>query len=257
MLAGAGVAGALSACRGAVAPASSLGRPRQMMDLTHTLSPEFPFIPVQNKTFPFRIAPIATMKADGVYANKWELTEHVGTHLDAPCHFAENAMAVEQIPVETLMVPLVVVSIAEGVDAHPDKTLGKTELLAWERAHGAIPAGAAVFLHTGWEARSGDPRRFVNADAEGTMHFPSFSEEAVAFLLSERNISGIGIDTLSIDPGKDTAYPVHKRLFAAGKWAVECMANLAKVPAAGATVFVAPVKVRGASGAPARVVAFW
>jgi len=229
---------------------------RRSLDLTHTLSPEFPFIPVQNKTFPFRSTVIATVSADGVYANRWELTEHVGTHLDAPCHFIEGGLAVDQIPVDSLIVPLAVISIAQRVTTDPDSVVAD-ELVSWERAHGRLPERVAVFLHTGWEARVADARAFVNMDAQGTMHFPGFSEGAVDFLLNERSISGIGIDTLSIDPGRDTRYPVHKRLFSAGKWAVECLARLREVPASGATVCVLPTKVKGASGAPARVIAFW
>jgi kynurenine formamidase len=227
------------------------------VDLTHTLSPAFPFIPVQNKTFPFRMSPIATVKADGVYANRWELTEHVGTHLDAPCHFIEGGRAVDQLPVDELLAPLAVVSIANRAATNPDAALEHEDLVAWERAHGRLPNGAAVFLHTGWEVRAKDAPTFVNMDANGTMHFPGFSEQATEFLVSERAIAGIGIDTLSIDPGRDTTYRVHKRLFAAGKWAVECLANLGRVPMVGAFAFIAPVKVQGASGAPARVVALW
>ncbi|AKU99124.1 hypothetical protein AKJ09_05788 [Labilithrix luteola] len=228
-----------------------------MVDLTHTLSPEFPFLPVEGKTFPFRSSPIATIKGDGVYANRWELTEHVGTHLDAPCHFAEGAMAIEAIPLETLFVPLAVVSIAERVATNPDTTLGAGDLMRWEKDHGEIPARAAVFLHTGWDVRTKEPGAFVNMDGAKTMRFPGFSDKAIEFLLGRRSISGIGIDTLSIDPGRDKEYAVHKELFRAGKWAVECVANLSRVPATGAFVFVAPVKVAGASGAPARIVAVW
>jgi len=227
------------------------------VDLTHTLSPTFPFIPVQNKTFPFRMSPIATVKLDGVYANRWELTEHVGTHFDAPCHFIESGTAVDQVPVSKLVVPVAVVSIADRAAANHDTVLDVNDLVLWERANGRLAEGAAVFLHTGWDVRVTDPPTFVNMDATGMMHFPGFTPEAVEFLVTQRRIVGIGIDTLSIDPGRDTTYPVHKRLFAAGGWAVECLANLAQVPAVGASVFVAPVKVQGASGAPARVIAFW
>jgi kynurenine formamidase len=231
--------------------------PLHLVDLTHTLSPSFPFIPVQNKTFPFRLSPIAQIDTDGVYANRWELTEHVGTHLDAPCHFAAGGAAVDGIPLESLVAPLAVLSFVERASRDPDAVLSIDEVRAWEKVYGQIPPGAAVFLHSGWQARAADAKRFVNLDAEGTMHFPGFSESVVELLLRERDIRGIGIDTLSIDPGRSAGYPVHKRLFAAGKWAVECLAQLDRVPPLGAMVMVAPVKVEGASGAPARVVAFW
>jgi kynurenine formamidase len=230
---------------------------RHVVDLSHTLSPDSPFIPVEGKTFPFRLAPIATVARDGVYANRWELTEHVGTHVDAPCHFIEGGRSIDQLPLETLIVPAAVISIAGRAASDPDAVLTADEVRAWERNRGVtLPAGAALLLHTGWEARWRQPGRFVNLDASGTMHFPGFSGGALDLLL-ERGVAGIGIDTLSIDPGRDRAYPIHKRLFAAGKWAIEVLASLDQIPAWGAFTVIAPVKVVGASGAPARVLAFW
>jgi kynurenine formamidase len=230
---------------------------RHVLDLSHTLSPDSPFIPVEGKTFPFRSAPIATVARDGVYANRWELTEHVGTHVDAPCHFIEGGRAIDQLALETLVVPLAVISIAGRSAVDPDATLTADEVRAWEQNQGiTLPAGTALFLHTGWESRWSQPGRFVNMDAGGTMHFPGFSDGALDLLL-ERGVAGIGIDTLSIDAGRDRAYPIHKRLFAAGRWAVEVLASLERVTAWGAFAVIAPVKVAGASGAPARVLAFW
>jgi kynurenine formamidase len=230
---------------------------RNVVDLSHTLAPDSPFIPVEGKTFPFRSAPIATVARDGVYANRWELTEHVGTHVDAPCHFIEGGRSIDQLALETLIVPVAVVSIAARAAIDPDAVLTADEVRAWERDRGVtLPAGAALFLHTGWESRWRQPGRFVNLDAAGTMHFPGFSGEGLDLLL-ERGVAGIGTDTLSIDPGRDRAYPIHKRLFAAGKWAIEVLASLDRVTPWGAFAVVAPVKVAGASGAPARVLAFW
>ena len=233
------------------------GLPSRWVDLTHTLSPAFPYIPVQNKTFPFRLAPIANLEHDGVYANRWELTEHVGTHLDAPCHFAEGGLSIDRIPIETLIAPLVVLDIRKRAHSDVDTSLSVADLALWEARFGRIPEQAALFMNCGWSARATDAPSFVNSDARGTLHYPGFSEQLVEFLLQRRSIVGIGVDTLSIDPGPFATYPAHKRLFAAGKWALECVANLDRVPECGASVLVAPVKVQGASGAPARVLAFW
>src|SRR5688572_19115575 len=100
-------------------PAAGARRPSHVVDLSHVLSPRFPFIPVENKTFPFRMAPIATMDRDNVYANRWELTEHVGTHLDAPAHFAAGGATIDRIPIATLVVSAVVVSIVDRVARDP------------------------------------------------------------------------------------------------------------------------------------------
>jgi kynurenine formamidase len=250
-----GTSESLFGCSRAAAPHSV--RPAHLVDLSHTLSPEFPFIPVQNKTFPFRLTPIATLPEDGVYANRWELTEHVGTHLDAPCHFAAGGLAVDQIAMTSLMAPLVVLNVSERAQRNADASVGLEELIAWEQRYGQIPRHSAIFMNSGWAARAYEPGRFVNMDAGGTMHFPAFSAHLIDFLLSNREIAGVGVDTLSIDPGAQVSYPAHKRLFAAGKWAVECANNLDRVPQSGASVLVAPVKVKGASGAPAPVIAFW
>ena len=232
-------------------------RPAHVVDLSHTLSPQFPFIPAQGKTFAFRIAPIATLADNGVNANKWELTEHNGTHVDAPLHFAANGAAIDQIPIADLFVPAVVIDMRDKVARDRDARLTIDDVLHWERAHGRIQSGAALFVYTGWDSRAQNAAAFVNMDAAGVMHFPGIDAATIDFLVTERHIVGLGIDTLSIDPGDDTKYPTHHKLFAAGKWAVECVANLGQLPAKGAMVFLGAVKVAGATGAPARVVAFW
>jgi kynurenine formamidase len=245
-------AGLGSACMPPSAPA-----PRHLVDLTHTLSPRFPFIPVQGLTFPFEIHPIATLASHGVYANAWRLTEHVGTHVDAPSHFAEGGTSLDAIPLADLVAPLAVLDFRARAARDPDAALGVDEILAWEREHARLPERAAVLLHTGWDARAADPPAFVNLDAAGVMHFPGFSEHAIAWLCRERVIVGIGTDALSFDPGTDTGYHGHKTLFRAGKWAVECVANLARVPPIGATLVVGAPKVEGASGGPSRLFAMW
>src|SRR5688572_5161891 len=178
-----------------LAPGAS--RPSHVVDLSHVLSPRFPFIPVENKTFPLRMAPIATLDRDGVYANRWELTEHVGTHLDAPAHFAAGGATIDRIPIAALVVPAVIVSMVDRVVRDPDAALTAADLRAWETIHGAIPPGAAVLAHTGWDRLASDAARFVAMDRDGTMHFPGFAMDAIDFLLDERDIAGVGIDTLS------------------------------------------------------------
>jgi kynurenine formamidase len=254
-LAACGVTESLLGCSREAAPQRAW--PAHLVDLTHTLSPNFPFIPIQNKTFPFRLTPIATLGEDGVYANRWELTEHVGTHLDAPSHFAQGGISVDEIALTSLLAPLVVLNISERARTDADASVEVEDLLDWERRYGKIPPRAALVMSSGWATRAYEPGRFVNMDNGGTMHFPGFSARLIDFAVRERAIAGVGVDTLSIDPGSQATYPAHKRLFSAGKWAVECLANLDRVPQSGASLLVAPVKVKGASGAPARVIAFW
>jgi kynurenine formamidase len=235
----------------------SLGSPAHLVDLTHTLSPRFPYIAIGDLTFPIRITEISSFEKAGVYSNKWELTEHNGTHIDAPSHFAAHARGLDELQARELFVPAAVIDFRAQANADPDALVGVADVQAWERAHGPVPARAAVLLWTGWESRAGSQTTFVNAGPDGTMHFPGFGEAAVTFLVSERQVSGIGTDTLSVDRGRDTGFAAHRALFGADKWALECLAHLGDVPPVGATLIVGAVKVEHASGGPARVFAVW
>jgi kynurenine formamidase len=228
-----------------------------VVDLTHALSDDTPYIPIPGVTFPFKKTPIATLPKDGVAANRWEIHEHLGTQIDAPSHFFQDGLSLERLPVASLIVPLVVIDMSARASSNVDVALSVSDIEAWERRHGRIPARAAVFMTSGWDARIGDATAFVNQDASGVMHFPGFSAEAATFLARSRTVSGLGVDTLSLDPGVDTAYAAHKVWLATGKWCVELVANLQDVPPTGATVFVGASKVTGATGGPVRLIAVW
>ena len=227
-----------------------------LVDLTHTLGPSSPYIEIPNSTFPFRRTPIATLPERGVYANAWTLTEHIGTHTDAPCHFAEHGPCLEDVPLADLFVKAIVVDIQERARSNPDAELTVDDLSRWEAAHGPMPDRCAVLMRSGWDARWPSQARFANADARGIRHFPGFSLSAIQRLAATREVLGIGVDTLSIDPGRDTRYEGHHAWSAANKWAVECLAGLAALPPVGATLFVGAPKVERASGGPSRVVAW-
>jgi kynurenine formamidase len=227
-----------------------------VIDLTHTLSEDSPYIPVPG-TFPFKKTSIATIAKDGVAANRWEIHEHLGTQIDAPSHFLEDGLSLDQMPVVNLVVPLVVIDVSARASSNADTSVTVADVEAWERRHGGIPAQAAVFMRSGWDARIGDATAFINKDASGAMHFPGFSTEAATFLARSRDVAGIGVDTLSLDPGLDSTYAAHKAWLAMGKWGVELVANLGDVPPVGATVFVGAAKVKGATGGPARLIAVW
>jgi kynurenine formamidase len=230
---------------------------RRILDLTHTLSDGFPFIPVPGITFPFSLTPIATLDKNGVAANRWNIHEHIGTQIDAPNHFAAGGKGLDTLAAESLVVPLAVIDVRTRAGADADATVTVDDIAAWERRHGRLPENAAVFMYSGWDARIADARAFINADAAQTMHFPGFSSEAAAFLLNERVVAGIGVDTLSIDPGVDTKFRTHALWLGGGKWAVEAVANLGQAPPVGATVFVGAPKVKDATGGPVRLLAVW
>jgi kynurenine formamidase len=235
----------------------SPARPTHVVDLTHTLDQEFPYIPVPGITFPFKLTPIASLEKDGVAANRWEIHEHIGTQIDAPNHFVAGGAALDALPVRSLVVPLAVIDISARAHEKADSVVTVDDVASWERAHGRLPADAAVFMYSGWETRIADRTAFVNADASNTMHFPGFSVEAAEFLATERQIAGLGVDTLSIDPGYDKKYRTHRSWLRTGKWAVEAIANLRDVPPSRATVFVGATKVKDATGGPVRLIAVW
>ncbi len=151
--------------------------------------------------------------------------------------------------------PLAVIDISERARANADTAVTIEDIKNWEKKNGLLPKGAAVFMYSGWDAKVGEAKAFINMDGSNTMHFPGFSPEAAAFLTRERDIVGIGVDTLSIDPGIDKQFKAHRAWLAANKWAVECVANLKLVPPAGATVFVGASKVSGATGGLVRLIA--
>jgi len=255
--AGAAVAGAVASQW--LAPAEAVAqmrmpRFRRVQDLTHTLKPTFPpFDP--NRPFKSEVA--VTIQKDGYYSLNLSYFEHIGTHMDAPAHFGEGAMTVEKLPPRMLIAPVAVIHINERAARDPDTRVTVDDIRAWERRYGRLPRGAAVFMHSGWEARVGSWQAFRNPDSSGVMHFPGFHPEAAEFLLREREVVGIGVDTLSLDHGPSKDFKVHTTWLPANRWGLENLANLARIPPSGAWVFVGAPKVATGSGGPCRVFAMW
>lgn len=231
-----------------------LARLRRVRDLTHTLAPDFPVFPGYPS---FRSRTLATVERDGYASAELRFVEHCGTHLDAPAHFLAAGATADALPAASLVAPLVVVSLAERAARDPDALLSPDDLLAWERRHGRIPRGAVVAMHSGWEARLAEPGRFLNADAAGTLHSPGFGEEAARFLVEEREIAGAAVDTCSLDAGASTGYEAHRVFLPAGKYGLECVAGLGRVPPSGAVLVVGGPKHAGATGGPARLLALF
>jgi kynurenine formamidase len=227
-----------------------------VLDLTHALSPTFPIWPSPTN-FPIKVTNTAAVAKDGYYANKWELVEHHGTHLDAPAHFAPKGVTAERLEASALVVPAAVIDLREKARKNADAVATIDDLRAWEKTHGRLPKQCGVFLNSGWDAKAGDAQAFLGQDRSKTLHFPGFAKEACEFLLAEREVVGLAVDTLSLDFGASADFAVHKLWLGAGNWGLECVANLSKLPPAGATVFVGAPKVIGASGGPTRALAVW
>jgi len=227
---------------------------RNVVDLTHVLGTQFPLFP---GAAPFRIQQAVSHDKDGYYGSILTYWEHSGTHMDAPVHFAPNGLFVDQLRIENLVVPAVVINITEKVRRDPDAVVTPDDIRAWERRYGRIPDNAAVLMASGWGARAGSVEAFRNTDSSGVMHFPGFGKEAIDFLLTERRISGIGVDTLSLDHGPSTTFAVHYTILPTNRWGLENLANLESIPPSGATLFVGAPKIASGSGGPTRVMAVW
>jgi kynurenine formamidase len=169
-----------------------------IVDLTWTLDETNPYWPAENYE-PFRLKTIATLEKDGVLSKAFYTPEHLGTHLDAPNHFEKNQPSVDDLRPIDLFGPGVVIDVGMRAEVDPDYRLSVADITGWEWTHGRIPDGAIVFLNTGWAQHWKNYARYKNQDASGRMHFPGYSEEAARWLVNQRKIRGIGIDTLSID----------------------------------------------------------
>jgi kynurenine formamidase len=225
-------------------------------DLTYALTKDFPYIHVHQLTFPFRLKTMATLKKNGVNANTWIIHEHLGTHIDAPNHFQPDGISVDQIKPEDLIVPLVVIDIRMKASKNRDAELTVGDIMKFEEVNGRIKQHSCVMMLSGWGKYVNTPV-YMGIDSSGNKHFPGFSVAAVQFLAKNRAIAGIGADVISFDPGRDNNYTTHKMLFSNGKWAVENVANLEKVPVTGAILIVGAPKVGGATGGIARIFAVW
>ncbi len=225
-----------------------------VVDLSHALNPQNPYWPGPGYA-PFKYEIFATLEKDGVLSGRFTMAEHTGTHLDAPNHFVTGQISVDKLPVQQLFVPAVVFDVRKKATENADYLLNPADVTAWEQAHGRIPQNAVVMMYTGWDERWTDFDQYKNADKNGTLHFPGFSPEAVKVLAEERNVAGIGIDTLSVDYGMSKDFAVHHYSHARGKYHLENVANLGSLPPTGVSVIVAPIKIENGTGGPARIFA--
>lgn len=191
-------------------------------------------------------------------AGAFSASEHGGTHLDAPIHFAEHGKSIDEIPLKQLIGPAIVIDIRPQAQANRDYELQVEDVKAWEAEHGLISKGTLVLLYTGWGNFWPDKSRYLGSptpEDRTTLHFPGYSADSVRFLVAERGIRGVGIDTASIDPGRSKDFPVHRILGEANLYGLENIAALDQLPPRGATVTALPLKIRGGSGGPVRIMA--
>jgi kynurenine formamidase len=242
------------------APSASLDLSHYaIVDLTHPYNSQTVFWPTSPTKF--TLERLAYGKTDAGYfysANTFSTPEHGGTHLDAPIHFAEGQRTTDQIPLEQLMGPAVVVDVTARARADRDYRLTEEDVQAFEKEHGQIEAGTIVLLRTGWSGHWPDAKAYLGDDTPGDaskLSFPSYGEAAARLLVEQRRVGALGIDTASIDYGRSTDFMVHRVAAAQNVPGLENLTNLDRLPARGATIIALPIKIEGGSGGPVRVVA--
>ncbi len=224
-----------------------------VVDLTHRLVNAFPTFFGDDMGASDEV--LFDYATDGFYSLRWTVDEHTGTHMDAPGHFGEGAMLVDEIPASHLVAPLAVIDIKRKAANNPNATVDLDDIAAYERRHGRIPEGALVAMNSGWANLVPDGDAFRGGDGFPDLNFPGFSADATGFLAARRNVVGIGVDTLSLDPGNSQDFAVHFSFLPTNRYGIENLANLDAVPARGARVVVGAIPWEDGSGGPCRVLA--
>jgi kynurenine formamidase len=239
----------------------------KVVDLTRTLSPETPVIKLRDpfrQSAPFKMEQISQYDEHGVnwYWNNISMGEHTGTHFDAPVHWISGKdlpnNATDSIPPERFIGPAFVIDCSNEAAADPDFLLKRDFLIRWEEKHGRIAPRSWVLMRTDWSKRSHDAEAYQNYDETG-QHTPGPDTDAVRFLVEERDLLGFGTESIGTDAGQAyhlrPPYPCHYYMHGSGRYGLQCLTNLDKLPPTGAVLFAAPLKIRNGSGSPLRVLA--
>lgn len=234
---------------------------KRLVDLTHAFAPgipHWPGFPDEERTTLYGYKPGVGSKGTGFFAERFCHVGQWGTHVDPPAHFVEGLRTIDRIGLQEMILPLVVIDVHRKVAKNPDYTVTLADVKDWERRWGPIPAGAFVALRTDWSKRWPDAAAMQNKDEKGVAHTPGWSKPVLEYLYEQRRITASGHETTDTDPGLATSkgdYALERYLLGTDHYQVELLANLDRVPEAGALVVVAFPKPRGGSGFPARVFA--
>lgn len=246
--------GLMPGCAGSSLPPGET----RLVDLTHPFDADTIYWPTSK---PFHKEVVHQGPAPGGYwyeANNFETAEHGGTHIDAPVHFARGGWTVDAIPLDRLVAPGVRVDLSAKTRDHPDYRFTARDFLQWEQSHGRIEPGTIVLVYTGFEQFWPDKRRYLGSDRPGdtqNLHFPGFGEDAARFLVRERRVAAVGLDTASLDPGQSRDFIAHRVFGEANVPGFENLHRLRELPARGFRVIALPMKIGGGSGGPLRIVA--
>jgi kynurenine formamidase len=225
---------------------------RRIIDLTHKIDPDIPLWPGDPVV---ELETIADFSTSGYYLRRFSMGEHSGTHLNSPKSFYQDGMGIDDYSPESCILSAVVINIREKASQNPDAILTVNDIKDWEEQHDIIPANSMILLYTGWQEKWHNPIDFLNIDTEGKLHFPGFGSEATQFLIEQRHIMGVGIDTHGVDPGFDHSFNTNKMILKNNGFVLENLTNLDQLPATGITLIIGILKLTGGSGSPVSVLA--
>lgn len=225
----------------------------KIIDLSHKISPQ---IPRWSGDPPIQFTPVADYQNHGYYLRQFSLGEHSGTHINAPNTFDQNGISIDQYQPESLVCPAIVIDFTQQSADHADAVLTKDHIQEWERENQPIPPQSIVLLYTGWQNKWFDSQAFFNPDSQGKYHFPGFDLNAIQFLLEQRKIKGVGIDTHGIDPGQEQSFSANQFLLKNAGIVLENLNNLDQLPPQGIYLVIGILKLQGGSGSPVSVLAF-
>ncbi len=233
----------------------------RVLDLSRAIHPAMPIWPGDP---PVQFETMARLEQDGYALRRFAMGEHTGTHLSAPSSFYADGPTIDAYAAESLVVPAVVIDLRQMAQGKPDYACSQRDLEEWEGRHGLIPGGSVVLANTGWGDKWEEPSKYLGECPEQKsgpghhspgLHFPGFGIDAARFLLEQRGIAGLGIDTHGVDPGQDSGFAVSKLLLAQPRIVLANLSSLDHLPPTGTTLVIGILRLRGGSGSPASVIA--
>ena len=224
----------------------------KVVDLSQAIHPNIPHWPGDPRV---EFETVAQISAEGYYLRRVSLGEHSGTHINAPSSFHSGGTSIDSFGAQSLVASAIVLDMSDRSVGNPDYLLTLEDVHAWEQRFGPVPTRCIVLLYSGWQEKWDTPQDYLNLDSNGVGHFPGFGIEAAHFLVAERQIGGIGIDTHGVDGGQDQTFAVNRLMLERPRTVLENLTNLDQLPPTGATLAIGILRLLGGSGSPASVLA--